>query len=153
MLLLSLFLPLHVFLDGSPQRSAAGCFNPVLMTSRCLSTWLYMSYPEGVRIGISWQDCVCVFCWKRQLVAACWERLGRTAAALGDCYRSLQLLSVFTHSQHTKLPPCSFRVGCGKNLIMVFACGLCARVCTDGVKKAVGLIGTCTDKRKKRVRV
>lgn len=48
----------------------------------------------------------------------------------GNCYRSLQLPAVFTLSQQTKLSPCSSSVGCGKILMMVFACGLCARVRT-----------------------
>lgn len=76
------------------------------------------------------------FCWKIQrLVSACRECLVRTAAAWGNCYRSLQLPCVFTLSQQTKLSPCSSYAGCRQILIMVFAFGLRARVCTDGAKK------------------
>lgn len=144
----------------------AGWFNPILMTSRCLSTSLHsMSYPKGVHISINWQACVsvrvCVRAWVSraqdsakkkqkkdgnlfQLVESVLLALQRL---LGNCYHPLQLTSVFTLSQQTKLSPCTSSVGCGKILIMVFACGLRARECTDGPQKAVGLIGTCTYKR------
>lgn len=75
---------------------------------------------------------------KKNKTATCFS-LSRVSrwhwAAWGNCYHSFQLPSVFTLSQQTRLSPCSSSVGCRKILIMVFACGLCARMCTDGTKK------------------
>lgn len=68
------------------------------------------------------------FEWIRELVTSCSKCLRHTVAASDNCYYSLQLLSVFTQRQQTKLSPCVFSVSCKKIRSAALACALCACV-------------------------
>lgn len=114
-----------------------------------LASFSYDLYPSRFLLFIStqyvaWPVClicnstdVCVYVcvrvckgfeWIRELVTSCSKCLRHTVAASDNCYYSLQLLSVFTQRQQTKLSPCVFSVSCKKIRSAALACALCACV-------------------------